>query len=162
MIPEQSRLWAEARSSLHPVRVETNGLTGEIEADVANTDVRLGAPFSVEVDAEKLKSGNSLVDGELARRLDVRKFPRVRGAVREVESTSPGRWRLRGDLSIHGVSRPTDTEVAVRLVDPDTIEIEGEKTIDMRDHGLTPPKFLIFRVQPDVKVRALLRARRLP
>jgi len=156
VIPERSQLWAEARSSIHPIRVETNGLTGDVEAEVDNGQVRLGAPFRVEIDADRLKSGNGIVDGELQRRLDTRKFPRVVGAVKEVEPLPTGRRRLRGDLSLHGVTRATDAEVTVRVVDDKTIEIEGEKTIDMRDYGLTPPKFLMFRVHPDVKVRARL------
>jgi polyisoprenoid-binding protein YceI len=160
VIPERSQLWAEARSSIHPIRVETNGLTGDIEAEVETGQGRLGAPFRVEIHAERLKSGNGLVDGELQRRLDTRKFPQVVGAVLEVEPLPSGRWRLRGDLSLHGVTRATDAEVTVRVIDETTIEIEGEKTIDMRDYGLTPPKFLMFRVQPDVKVRARLLAQR--
>jgi polyisoprenoid-binding protein YceI len=155
VIPERSNLWAEARSSLHPVRVETTGLTGQVEAEIVDGRARLGAPFRVEIDAERLRSGNGLVDGELQRRLDTRKFPRVIGAVAEVAETG-GRWRLRGELTLHGVGQKTDAEVTVRVVDEKTIEIEGEKVIDMRDYGLTPPKFLIFKVQPDVKVRAKL------
>jgi polyisoprenoid-binding protein YceI len=156
VIPERSRLWAEARSSLHPIRVETDGLRGDLEAEVEDGKVRLGAPFRVEIDAERLRSGNGLVDGELQRRLDTRRFPRVVGTVRAVEAVDGGRSRLQGDLSLHGVTKPTDADVTVRVIDERTIEIEGEKTIDMRDYGLTPPKFLIFRVQPDVRVRARL------
>jgi polyisoprenoid-binding protein YceI len=160
VIPEQSRLWAKATSSIHPIRVETDGLTGEIQADVASGEVRLQAPFGIEIAAERLLSGNGLVDGELQRRLDTRKFPLVRGSVDEVQAVSPGRWRLRGELSLHGVARATTVEVLVRLVDESTLELEGEQTIDMRDHGLTPPKFLVFRVQPEVKIRARVRAQR--
>ncbi len=155
VIPERSRLWAEARSSLHPVRVETSGLTGHVEAEVAEGQVRLGAPFQVEIDAARLRSGNGLIDGELQRRLETRKFPTVVGAVRAAAAEG-ARWRLNGDLTLHGVSRATDAAVTVKLVDADTIEIEGEKVIDMRDYGLTPPKLLMFRVHPDVKVRARL------
>ena len=161
VLPERSRLWAEARSSLHPIKLETSGLTGTVEAEAADGGVQLGAPFRVEVDAEKLRSGNALMDGELQRRLETRKFPRVVGEVRAAEPRSDGvRWILRGDLTLHGVTRATDADVQVRAVDDRTIEIEGEKTIDMRDYGLTPPKLLILKVHPDVKVRARLVAER--
>lgn len=162
VIPERSQLWAEARSSLHPINVQTSGLTGEVEAEIVDGAARLGAPFKIEIEADKLKSGNGLVDGELARRLETRKFPRVTGAVREVQALpAAGRWRLAGELTLHGVGKPNDVEVGVKLLDDKTIEIEGEKTIDMRDHGLTPPKFLVFKVHPDVKVRARLVAVRI-
>jgi polyisoprenoid-binding protein YceI len=156
VVPDKSRLWAEARSSLHPVNLETNGLTGTIEAEIATGEVTLTAPFRVEIDAERLRSGNGLVDGELQRRLETRKFPRVVGAVREAVPGEGRRWTLRGDLTLHGVSQATDAEVTVRVVNDDTIEIEGEKVIDMQDYGLTPPKLFMFRVYPEVKVRARL------
>ena len=155
VVPEKSRLWAEARSSLHPIQVETSGLTGIIEAEVRDGQVVLGAPFRVEIDAERLRSGNALLDGELSRRLETRKFPAVVGAVREVRRDG-GLWLLRGELTLHGVGRLTDADVTARVVDGKTIEIEGEKVIDMQDYGLTPPKLLIFRVYPEVKVRARL------
>jgi polyisoprenoid-binding protein YceI len=158
--PERSRLWAEARSTLHPVKVETSGLTGDLEAEIEGGRVRLVPPFKVTIDAERLKSGNGLVDAELARRLDTRKFPRVIGAVKEVTADGPGRAKLGGELSLHGVGKLTDAEVTLRALDDRTLEIEGEKVIDMRDFNLTPPKFLIFRVYPDVKVRARLIAER--
>jgi polyisoprenoid-binding protein YceI len=160
VIPDRSKLWAEARSSIHPVKVETSGLTGEILADVEGGQVHLRAPFQVDIDAERLRSGNGLIDVELQRRLETRKFPRVTGAVKEVGGEPAGRVRLSGDLTLHGVTRATDAEVATRVVDERTIEIEGEKTIDMRDYGLNPPKLLMFKVYPDVKVRARLVAER--
>lgn len=155
VVPEKSRLWAEARSSLHPVRVETSGLVGEVEAEVADGRVRLGAPFRVEIDAERLRSNNGLMDMELQRRLETKKYPRVIGAVAQV-SDSGSSWRLRGELTLHGVARAEEALVVARLVDADTIELEGEKVIDMRDYGLNPPRFLMLRVHPDVRVRARL------
>lgn len=159
VIPERSSLDAEARSSLHPVRVSTTGLTGDIEADLVDGQVQLGAPFRVEIEAERLRSGNSLIDGELRKRLDTRKFPKVIGEVSSVEPFS-GRSKLRGVLTLHGVGQKTDADVTVRAIDDRTIEIAGEKTIDMRDYGLNPPKLLMFKVYPDVKIRAKLVAER--
>ncbi len=155
VIAERSRLWADAKSSIHDVKVETAGLTGFVEAEVVDGKVKLGAPFRVEIDAERLKSGNGLLDGELQRRLETRKFPRVVGAVREA---TPGdaKTALKGDLSLHGVTKATDVEVTVKIIDDKTLEIEGEQVIDMRDYGLTPPKLLMFKVYPDVKIRARL------
>ena len=48
----------------------------------------------------------------------------------------------------------------MRQLDPDTLEIEGARSIDMRDFGLPPPSFLMFRMQPEVQVRAKLVAER--
>ena len=161
ILPERSELWAEARSSLHPVRVHTGGLEGVVEAELEDGMPRLGTPTFVELETQRLRSGNVLVDGELQRRLDVRKFPRIRGELtRSVAGNGAGMSRLTGELSFHGVTRTLDVAVTVRQLDPRTLEIEGGRAIDMRDFGLPPPSFLMFRMQPEVHVRARLVAER--
>lgn len=157
IVPERSQLWAEARSTLHPIRVETSGFRGYVEASTAEGQPSLGVPTRVELEAQRLKSGNGLLDGELQRRLEVRKYGQVTGEVMSATALgAAGRFRLRGELTLHGVARMIETDVSVRAVDPQTIEIEGEKVIDMRDYDLTPPKILMLRVDPEVRVRARL------
>ena len=160
--PERSELWAEARSTLHPVRIHTAGLEGIVEAEPGEetTPPRLGMPTHVEVETQRLRSGNGLVDGELQRRLDTRKFPRIRGELRSITGDGPGAITLTGELTLHGVTRTLDVEVTIRLLDPRTLQIEGGRAIDMRDFGLPPPSFLMFRMQPEVQVRARLVAER--
>ena len=159
--PQRSELWAEARSSLHPVLVHTTGLEGTVEAEIVEGQARLGVPTFVEVETERLRSGNGLVDGELKRRLEPRRFPRIRGELTRAEPGSrPGTSRLTGELTLHGVTRSLDVEVTVRQLDERTLEIEGGRAIDMRDFGLPPPSFLVFKMQPEVQVRARLIAER--
>jgi len=55
-----------------------------------------------------------------------------------------------------------EVEVAVRAAEGDALEVEGEKVIDMRDFDLVPPRFLIFKVEPTVRIRAKLIGRRQP
>jgi polyisoprenoid-binding protein YceI len=155
--PRSSTLWADARSSLHPIHVETNGFEGYLQAEISAGGVQIGLPLQVELDARLLKSGNGLLDGELQRRLETRKFPRVVGVGRELTAIagSPGRYRIRGDLTLHGVTRTLETEITVGAFDG-KLELQGEKEIDMRDFGLTPPKFLMLRVYPEVRVRVRL------
>jgi polyisoprenoid-binding protein YceI len=159
VIPERSRVQADARSSLHPIRMETAGFQGFVEADLVDGQPRLGLPTHIELPVSLLRSGNALLDSELQRRLEARKHPRVEGDLREVTPLAPGRWLLRGDLLLHGISRPMEVEVSVRTAGDGTLEIEGEKTIDMRDFGLTPPKILFLKVDPQVRVRARLVAK---
>src|SRR6267378_3377883 len=108
--------------------------------------VCLSTPTRIELAVELLKSNNSLVDAELRRKLEARKHPRIEGRLREAKPLPGSRCLLRGDLTLHGVSR--------------LLEVEGEKTIDMRDFNLTPPRFLIFKVEPTVRIRAKLVAKR--
>jgi polyisoprenoid-binding protein YceI len=143
--------------------METDGFEGFIDADTTggqlHFDVTPKAHLELEVD--RLESGNRMYDHELERRLDVRRYPRVKGDVSDVLPIDGGnRCRVKGDLSLHGVTRSVEGEVTFRVLDDDTIEIEGEKTIDMRSFGLEPPKILVLRVHPEVKIRARLIAKR--
>lgn len=149
IVPARSQLFAEARSSLHPIHVETTGFEGYLSANVEDGQATLAVPARIELAAERLKSGNALLDGELARRIELDKYPRVVGEVTEVTAQ-----RVKGELSFHGVTHAVEGRVTVRMLDDVTIEVEGELTIDMRDFGLNPPKILFLRVQPEVHVRA--------
>jgi polyisoprenoid-binding protein YceI len=102
-----------------------------------------------------LKTGSKLEDLELERQLQVRKFPRIRGEVREVAALKDGtRYRVRGDLSLRGVTQTLDGEVTLRAVDEKTVQVDGEQTLDVRDFGLQPPKILMLQVNPEVHIRA--------
>lgn len=161
--PGRSRLWADARSSLHPIRVETASLDGEIEVEIENGAPKLDPPprGRLEIEVASLKTGNSLYDRELERRLEVRRFPTLRGTAIEVRpAAASGRYRVRGEVSFHGAKRNVDGEVSFRVVDDDTLEVEGEQTFDMRHFGLEPPSLLVVKVHPDVKIRAKVVARR--
>ena len=55
---------------------------------------------------DSLKTGNMLYDRELERQLDVRKYPRIRGEIVEVKELEAGRrYKVRGNLSLHGVTK---------------------------------------------------------
>jgi polyisoprenoid-binding protein YceI len=156
IVPERSRIWVDARSSLHPIRVETTGLRGYLDATLVDGALAPGSPTtgSIEIETDRMKSGNALYDHELERRLEVRKYPFIRGSVREVHALGDAqRYRVLGQLEFHGVVRPVEGEVRLRVVDQRTLEIEGERVFDLREYGLDPPRILMLKVYPDVRVR---------
>jgi polyisoprenoid-binding protein YceI len=152
----RSHLWVEARSSLHPVRAESAAVSGFIEAelDEAGLDLKVPPRARIEIEAASLKTGNMLYDRELERRLEIRNYPRIVGEVLEVKPLeAKTRYRVRGNLTLHGVTKAVEGEVALRVVDGGTLEFEGERIFDMRDFGLNPPRILMLKVYPEVKVR---------
>jgi polyisoprenoid-binding protein YceI len=156
IVAARSHLWVEARSSLHPIKAETGAIGGFVETEFDNgrVDLKVAPRGRIEVEVESLKTGNMLYDRELERQLDVRKYPRIRGEILEVRELEPGRrYQVRGNLSLHGVSKAVEGEVTMRAVDDGSFEVEGEKVFDIRDFGLTPPRILMLKVYPDVKVR---------
>lgn len=159
--PGQSRVWIEARSSMHPIHGEAQGLEGSIEADVADGRVDVsGTPrIKIELPVENLRSGKKLDDAEMMRRIDARRFPRIRGETTELKESN-GRYRVRGDLTFHGVTRPVEGEVTISAPDERSLVIEGEQVFDIRDFGVEPPKILMLKVHPDVRVRVKVVAQR--
>jgi polyisoprenoid-binding protein YceI len=152
--PNRSRVWIEARSSMHPIQGEAEGLEGSIDADMADgrIDVAGDPKIQIELPVEKLKSGKKLEDAEMLRRIDARRFPKITGETTELKESN-GRYRIRGDLTFHGVTRQVEGEVTISSPDERSLVIEGEQTFDIRDFGVEPPKILMLKVHPDVRVR---------
>ena len=162
IVPERSRIWVDARTSIHPVHGEADGPHGAIEGEVAGGRPVLSSPpaMRLELPLERLTSGNPLYDAEMRRRVQIRRYPTIVGEAREVEELGAGRYRVRGDLTFHGVTRQVDGEVLVRADGEGTFEVEGEQVFDIRDFGLEPPRIAMLRVHPDVTVRIHLVAER--
>jgi polyisoprenoid-binding protein YceI len=155
IVRQRSRLWVEARSSLHPIKADSGAIDGYVEAAIDGAAIDLKVPMQarIDIDAATLRSGNILYDRELERRLEIRNYPRISGAVVEVSEIGPGRLHVSGEVALHGVTKAVEGEVNVRVLDDTTLQLEGEKVFDMRDFGLTPPRILMLKVYPEVKVR---------
>lgn len=161
IVPEHSRVWVAARSSMHPVHGEASGLEGSIEAELNDGRLHLNGTsrIRIQLPVNRLASGNALEDAEMRRRIDARRHPTIRGEVTEIRKITGG-YHLVGDLTFHGVTRPVEGSVTVSAPDGRTIVLEGEQTFDIREFGVQPPKLLLFQVHPDVVVRVRVVARR--
>jgi polyisoprenoid-binding protein YceI len=161
--PARSTVWIEAQSSLHPIHGEASGLEGYLEVEVADGQLDLSVPaeMHVELPVEQLRSGNPMQDRELLRRIDADRFRKIRGDARKIQAgDSDGRYRVSGDVSFHGATRTMDGDVTVQAPDDRTLVVEGEQVFDIRDFNVKPPKILMFRVEPEVKVRIRVTAER--
>jgi polyisoprenoid-binding protein YceI len=147
-VPEKSRVIIEGRSSLHPIHSSTDGLEGFFDPDTGQGRVS----FAV----SRLRSGNPLEEREMKRRIDARRFPTIDGVLTSYDAAGDAT----GDLTFRGVTKAVAGELTVEPVDDDTIEVSGESTFDVRDFGMQPPRVLMLRVHPDVKVRIEIVARR--
>lgn len=146
----------EADSNVHPIHGEASGLEGEIVAEVADGRLDLSSPptMRIELPISQLQSGNALQDKEMLRRLDARRYPKITGEATDVTQQGDGtRYRVKGDLTFHGVTRSVEGEVDLALPDERTLVLEGAQTFDIRDFDVAPPKILMFRVHPQVRVR---------
>ena len=156
IVPTESRVSIEARSSLHPIHSETDGLEGWFEADVLgggrlNPATRPSGHLELPVD--NLSSGNPLYDREMRRRVDARRHPTVAGDLTEMKATDEDhRYQVSGDVTFRGTTNSYVDEMRVSFPEDGVVHLEGSHVFDIRDFGMQPPKILSFRVYPDVTV----------
>ena len=156
IVPERSRVSIDARSSLHPIHTETDGIEGWVELEVnggAKVNLATSHAGHLELPVEHLRSGNALEDRELRRRIDARRYPTIAGDLSVMKDTDrDGRYTVAGDVTFRGVTRRCQDEMTVELLGPKTIRLCGRSTFDVRDFGMEPPRILLLKVEPDVVV----------
>lgn len=137
---------------MHPIDGRATAASGTLDVEVADGRVTQFSGGRLEVPVAGLKSGNPLEDAELQRRVDARQFPTIVGEVRRATPLADeGRFGIDGDLTFHGVTQTVSGELHIS-VDGDRLRVEGEQVFDVRDFGIKPPRILMLRVHPDVRV----------
>jgi polyisoprenoid-binding protein YceI len=164
IVPQRSRTWIDARSSLHPIRTETSGLEGWLELEVqggGRVNLTAAPTGHLELPVDRLRSGNPLEDRELRRRIDSRRFPTIAGDLTLMTlDDHDGEYLVTGDLTFRGVTRSYKDRMKVEQLDPTTIRLSGQSTFDVRDFGMEPPRILMLKVEPEVAVRVEIVAER--
>jgi polyisoprenoid-binding protein YceI len=152
--PEESQVWIDGSSSVHPIRAAATGVTGWIELDRSGDDTAAASLLAGElhVAVDRLASGNALVDRETRHRIDATHYPEIVGTVTSVERIGTDRFAATGDLAFRGEVRSVSGELVVSL-DGEQLIVEGSQTFDVREWGLRLPRIGFLRVHPDVRVR---------
>lgn len=153
----------DARSTVGPISFGTIGVEGSLYAEFADGVVNTDVPPTgwLTVDVTGFSSGNNLYDAELQRRIDSRRFPTARvELVDSAPNTAGSRYRLRGELTFHGISRMAEGTVCVESLSRDRIAISGEQVFDIRDFAVPSPTMLMLRIFPDVRIRLHAEAER--
>lgn len=155
--PDKTIVWIEARSSLHPIHSETRGMEGFFEGDLdGDGRLELSSPVkaSLQLPIAKMSSGNGLYDREMMRRVDARRYPTITATLRGMTATqTEGRYLAEGDITFKGVTQQVADEVVLSVPADGTVVFEGEHVFNLPDFGMEPPKILMLRVYPDVKIR---------
>ena len=161
--PERSAVLIDARSTVGPICFGTTGVHGSLYAAIGDAGVSTEIPPTgwLTIDMTRLSSGNKLYDAELHRRINSRRFPSAKVELKECTPSAPGwRYRLRGELTFHGITRRTEGTVRIESASDDRIVISGEQAFDIRDFALPSPTMLMLRIFPDVRVRLYAEAER--
>ncbi len=155
IVSQRSELSAEAKSSVHPIHGDASGISGWIDAMVSDGQIDSSQPAKahLEFPTDSLQADNKLINREVQRRLNSRRFPTVKAEIDEVRELAAGRFAVQGELNLHGVTRAVSGEASVTVASDGSLQVEGELTLDIRQFDLDPPKLLGMRVYPDVDVR---------
>ena len=113
---------------------------GKLDLDPANPS---RSSVAVEIDAASIDTSEAQRDGHLRSPdfLDAERFPSIAFRSKAIEDKGPGRLRIRGDLTIHGVTREVslDAQYGGRVRDPwgnDRVGYSASASIDRTDFGL--------------------------
>lgn len=156
LVPERCAVLIEVRSTVGPLSFGTVGITGTVQAAVVDGILRTDVTPTgcISIDVSGLNSGNKLYDAELLRRIDARRFPTATVEIREcAASGSASRYRLAGELTFHGVTRPAEGTVSIEAINDRRLVITGEQVFDIREFAIPSPTVLMLRIYPDVRVR---------
>jgi DNA-binding PadR family transcriptional regulator len=156
LVPDRCAVLIEVRSTVGPISFGTIDISGTVRAALSDgllcTDVTPTGRLTI--DMAGLSSGNNFYDAELLRRIDARRFPRATVELRECAPSGLGsRYRLAGELTFHGVTRPAEGTVSVEAKSGHRLVITGEQVFDIRDFAVPSPTVLMLRIYPDVRVR---------
>ena len=155
--PDQSQVWIEGTSSVHPIHATATGLTGWVDVTTRSGRLTAKPAFAgeVRVAVDRLQSGNPLVDRETRRRIDAKRHPEIVGTVVEASREVEDRVAVAGDIAFRGEVSRVEGSVTV-IVDGPEVVLEGSQRLDVRDWGLQPPKVALLRVHPEIDVRIRL------
>jgi len=155
VLPDESAVLVSVRSNVGPIDFGTTAISGWLRSRcVEGAFVPRPQPQAeLTVDLRCLRSGNLLYDAELARRLDVRRHPFGEIVLRETTRLSTsGRYSVRGQVTLHGVTRTIGGSVCADLTDGGACAVWGEQVFDIRDFEISTPSALMLRIFPDVRV----------
>jgi hypothetical protein len=138
-----------ASSSLHPIR-STAPARGWFEADIEHDRFAPGSALSgrLEVPLADLSSGNAVVDREMRRRAGSAAHPFIIADIDSTLDLEDTQANITGTIQFSGRSELVEGTI-VLLPGP---RIAGTGEFDLRWWDFDPPRILVLRVDPIVRV----------
>jgi polyisoprenoid-binding protein YceI len=78
--------------------------------------------------------------------LDVARHPAIRFVSGRVEPTGPGAFRVTGELTIRGVSKPAVIAASINEAGDGKLRITGKSEVRLKDYELKPPSAVLGMV----------------
>jgi polyisoprenoid-binding protein YceI len=152
-------LTVQARSRVHDTTTVWNKITGEVDAD-PDTLATAGATARFEVDMTAFDAGDFLKNRKLRKDFDLAGHPTAAFTLRSV--TNVVRTGATFTATAEGVLAWRGKQVGLVLqgrgtLDAMTVEASATFELDIRDLGLSAPRFLMFKVEDEVTVAVEIR-----
>lgn len=159
-LQELSEISLVGQSRLHPIEAISRDLFGEFEATFdPEGQLDLAQPVTgyIEVLVEDLKSMNPLYDREVRKRLNIRRFPKIKAEVVAIsQQIDANRYLAVGDIAFNGTMHRVEHELSIRQLSGGRLEIDGRVDIDVRDFKVEPPNLFMVGIMPTVEVKLRL------
>ena len=170
---QRSRIVVRARSSVHDTSTTWSQITGQLDADAATLD-SAGATGSFQVDMMSYDAGDWLKNRKLKKDFDLPGHPTATFELQQVSDVKPAGPAASGDApgseaarfsaTAIGLLRWRGKELTVTVrgdgqMTGDALHADGAFELDIRQLGLQPPRFLMFKVEDEVTVEITIHAR---
>jgi polyisoprenoid-binding protein YceI len=152
------KLTVRARSRLHDTTTVWDRITGDVVAD-PETLATAGAVASFRVDMTSFDAGDWLRNRKLRKDFDLEAHPSASFELRALQGVR--RDGPTFTATAEGVLRWRGKEVPLTLagkgkLDAAGLEATGTFELDIRKLGLSAPRFLMFKMEDEVEIEAIL------
>jgi polyisoprenoid-binding protein YceI len=161
IVSHRSRVAVEVLSTLQRLELVSSEVTGEIDAEFREGMLVPTVTGSLSLPSTSLSSGHWLIDRDVRSMFESRKFPEISWEVIEIKTADgTGNYWVRGNLSLHGVTREVSGRATVVEMSDHHAVFEGAMTLDYTLFNLVPPKLLMLKVEPEVAIQGRVYAER--
>jgi polyisoprenoid-binding protein YceI len=153
------KLTVRARSRIHDTTTVWDRITGDVEAD-PDTLATAGAAATFRVDMTSFDAGDWLRNRKLRKDFDLEGHPAATFELRALRDVR--RDGAAFTATADGVLRWRGKEVALTLAGKGTLDgagVEASATfeLDIRDLGLSAPRFLMLKMEDEVAIEVTVR-----
>ena len=157
----QSRIEVRARSRIHDTTSVFDSIRGSVEA-APETLRENGARASFTVDMGSFDAGDWLKNKKLASEIDPKRYPTATFELARLERISDrdhGGFEVAARGRLRYRNHTLEIEISgTGTMDVEGIEARGHFDLDLRDLGMKPPRFLMFKMDPELTIDVFLRA----
>jgi polyisoprenoid-binding protein YceI len=158
------KLTVRARSRIHDTTTVWDRITGDVEAD-PDTLATAGAAATFRVDMTSFDAGDWLRNRKLRKDFDLEGHPAATFELRALRDVR--RDGAAFTATADGVLRWRGKEVALTLAGKGTLDAAGVEAaatfeLDIRDLGLSAPRFLMLKMEDEVAIEVTVRGAAAP